>query len=169
MKNKLFIIFIFLLSVLMISAVSADENATENISADINKTDSIQEDIGDVKDVSADENSSKISDAGETSQITSSNVTGYSSFKTTVSAKLTSNNVPLVSKSVKILINNVTYTKTTDSDGKVSVDVTLDKGTYNALFTFDGDGNTSATTATSTITIKQASKTSLKVGDKYIN
>ena len=165
MKNKIFTISLLLLALLAISAVSASENVTDdaysanqdNPEADVLK----QSD--DTCPVMAND-TSKVS-----SQLVSSKVKGYTTFPTTVSAKLTSNGKAISSKPVKILLNKVTYVRTTDNKGIVSLNVMLSKGTYNAVFIFEGDDAINSSTAKSKITIYDAIKTSIKQGDKYIN
>jgi hypothetical protein len=166
--KKTFILLIFLSLIISVAAVSASDNATDVVAENITQDtlDAPQEDVlsdGDIDEVE-DNGSEKAS-----SELSSADVKGYTTFSSTVSVKLTSNGTALASKSVSILINGVTYNRITDSEGKASVSLKLPKGTYAATFTFLGDNMTNSSTATSTITIKDAIKTSLKLGDKDIN
>ena len=54
---------------------------------------------------------------------------------------------PMVNKSVNIIINNITYTRTTDENGTVSMAIRLGSGTYDVTTQVDN------TTAKSTITV----------------
>lgn len=146
-----------------LSAVSATENVTSDSDV-LSETDS--------DELSVLDDEATLSDSGNqtvSSEITSSDVVGYSSFETDISARLTSEGKPLSSKTVKISVADKSYSRTTDSNGKIVLSLDLKKGTYNALFTFEGDGNISSANFTSKITIKDAIKTKLKVGDKDIN
>ena len=178
MKNKILILSIFIMAIFAVSAVSASENITDIVE------DTSDSQIGSDKDiltvgeedtlqneVSSDTVGDNATDAVEktASTITSSKVTGYQSFKTEITFKLTSDNKPLASKKVSILLNGVTYTRTTDSNGEGSLSVSLKTGSYTAKFTYDGDNLTNAATATSQVTVKDPVKTKLKQGDKYIS
>ncbi len=178
MKNKLLMLSIFIVAILAVSAVSANENATDVVSESVGEDMELQEDVS----AGIDDEISQKNDAVEpvkenatvevnktTSTITSSKVTGYNSFETTVTFKLTSDNKPLASKKVSILLNGVTYSRTTDANGEGSLSVNLKTGSYTAKFYYAGDNQTSDATATSTITVKDPTKTKLSLGDKYIN
>ena len=103
------------------------------------------------------------------SVITASNVKGYETFTTTINIKLTSNGTALPSKALKIILNGITYNKNTDANGEVKLNVKLNKGTYTAQITYLGDDLTTNATKTCKVTIGAPVKTSLKLGDKYIN
>ena len=177
--KRILLIFIFLLALVSLSAVSASDNATDIVSDDEN---ALSEDVLEtpVDDVDSDtleqddnidvisENSTEVAEK-TTSQITASDVTGYNTFTTTVKFKLTSDGKPLASRQVSILLNGVTYTRTTDADGQASLDVNLKTGSYTAQFTYLGDNMTSDATATSHVTVNNPTATQLKIGDKYIN
>lgn len=158
--KRMFLMLLVLLAALSVSAVAADENATDMLNAsDV----SLQEDaeiLPDDDDVLEVEKNA--------SMIESSKVKGYESFKTTISLKLTSNDKPLASKTVSILINGVTYKRTTDKNGEALLSLKLKTGTYMARFTYDGDNSTNGTTGKCKVVINDPIKTSLKVGDKYI-
>lgn len=162
--KRIFILFIILLAALSVSAVSADDNMTDIIAEDIVEEPPVEE-VADSQDIISDEGETNQS----TSQITSSKVTGYESFKTTVSLKLTADGKPLASKRVNILLNDKTYSRVTDNEGKASLSLYLNAGTYTAKFTYSGDNMTTGATGTCSVVIKEPVKTSLKLGDKYIN
>ena len=173
--KRLVLLFVLLLAVMSLSAVSA---------ADDNLTDAIGDDVAAdaaLKEVSV-ENDELIRDAAEDlqkngdsdevekeeSQIEASKVKGYESFKTTVSLKLTSDNKPLASKKVTILLNGVNYTKKTDKNGVATLSLKLNKGTYYAKFTYLGDDLTQGAKGKCKVVIKSPVKTKLKLGDKHI-
>ena len=156
--KRIVLLLIVLLAAMSISAVSADENITDVISDDIQQSDEadqLQENISTESNRTA-------------SKIESSNVNGYESFRTTISFKLTSDNMPLASKNVSVLVNKATYVRTTDKNGQASISLNLKAGTYTVKFTYDGDNQTGSAEATSRIVVKNPIKTSLKLGDKYI-
>ena len=185
---------IFTLFILSISAVSADdnlmayddENAVDEVQDILSENQITQESSEDI--VSEDTNDNDVEDEdnededetdgdgdeedGEEkaiSTITASNVKGYESFTTTINIKLTANNTALSSKHIQIILNGVTYNKTTDANGEVKLNVKLNKGTYYAEITYLGDDSTTDATETCKVTIASPIKTKLKIGDKYIN
>ena len=139
MKKKLFILLIILILFSTITAISAEGNDTA------------------VEDTKTD------------CEIISKDTVGYESFTTDIDFKLTSNNTALPSKEVSIDLNGKTYKKTTNSKGSATISVKLNKGTYNVKFSYAGDNYTNPVNFTTKLTIKEAQKTSLKVGDKDIN
>lgn len=174
--KKILILLMVLLALVSLSAVSADENVTDVLEdANDEIADLGESGVGDIlesEDVSpsAQEDLKVISDTNKTtSKITSSKVTGYQTFQTTVSFTLTSDGKPLASKPVSILLNGISYSRTTDAAGKATLSVSLKKGTYNAEFFYAGDNMTTNASATSVVTVKDPVKTKLKVGDKDIN
>lgn len=116
---KKFLILSVLLVLLTLSAVSAAENVTAD-------EDVLAQADGDELKVLEDD--AVISDSANktvSSEITSSDVVGYSSFETDISAKLTSEGKPLSSKTVKISVADRSYSRTTDSDGKIVLSLDL--------------------------------------------
>ena len=150
MKKLLILMIVAFTLLLSLSAVCAEVNETSEAESDVEVI--LQNDT-----------------QKTTSTIQVSDKTGYASFQTNLEVKLSSNNTPLSSKEVKITLNSKTYSKTTDANGKASLDITLNKGTYIVQYYYAGDNITSGASATSKLTIKDAVKTSLKVGDKDIN
>ncbi len=57
---------------------------------------------------------------------------------------LTSGSVPLVKKTVILTVNGKSYTKTTDSNGIVSLTIGLNVGEYTMAYKFDGDSKVNA-------------------------
>ena len=152
--KKLLLLSLLVVMFLALSSVSAEDNLNET------QTSNSIDKISDVQNTTPEKTPS---------QMQVSDNKGYTSFSTTLEVKLTSNNTALASKEIKITVNSKTYTRTTDSNGKASLALTLNKGTYNVQYFYAGDDNTLNTTATSKLTISDAVKTSLKVGDKNIN
>ena len=162
--KRIIILLIVLLAALSVSAVSAEDNLTDVVAEDID-AEPVAAEIDDLEDIVSNE----VETNQSTSQITSSKVTGYESFATTVSLELTADGKPLASKPVSILLNGKTYKRVTDNNGKASLSLYLNAGTYTAQFTYLGDNMTTNATGTCSVLIKEPVKTSLKVGDKYIN
>ena len=184
MKTKILFSLIIILSLISISAVCAEDNATviddinngvgdvppvaTNVSSDdsVGGPDSSSDaNVSDEGDSSGEENQTVI----QNSKISASNVVGYEKFSTGVVVKLTADGRPLAGKNINITLNDVLYKKITDSKGQVTLNVKLTKGTYYASFSYAGDENTSACNGTSKVTVKAPLKTSVKVADKYIN
>lgn len=176
--KMMFILLIFVAMVLSVAAVSAADNATDAVAetADLSLSD-VQEDIPlEAEDAPSDaleaKQSQEIGQDNATAaptKISASKVTGYTTFSNAVSAKLTSDGKALASRHVSIEINGKAYDRITDAGGKVTLNVKLSKGTYTAKFSYAGDNETAPSQTTSTVVIKDAVKTKLKLGDKYIN
>ena len=83
---------------------------------------------------------------------------------------LTSGSVPLSNKEVTLTLNNQVYTKTTDSNGIVSLPISLAAGTYTITYAFKGDSTYNSKSGSSQITVKQRDSTSLTwKSDKSFN
>ena len=74
---------------------------------------------------------------------------------------LTSGTVPLVKKTVVLTVNGKSYTKTTDSNGVVSLNIGLDVGNYTMTYKFNGISKVNAKTGSSSITVKERTSTKL--------
>ncbi len=74
---------------------------------------------------------------------------------------LTSGKVPLVKKTVVLTVNGKSYTKTTDSNGIVSLTIGLNVGKYTMTYKFNGDSKVNAKTGSSSITVKERTSTKL--------
>ena len=169
--KRILLLILITLTLLSITAVSAEDNATlisDEIAVDDEPLaqDTSDEIIGNDTG-GGDESDVEVNKTDST--ITASNVKGYESFTTTVNIKLTSNGTALSSRALQIILNGVTYIKITDANGEVKLKVKLDKGKYTAKITYLGDDLTSNATKTCKITINAPSATKLKIGDKYIN
>lgn len=185
MRKKLLISLFILTLFLAVSCVSAGDasvNATDiGQEMDLPNADAqkITDDVLQSSEDSADAISSDADKLGvsngsasavnKTSKVSASKVSGYSSFPTKFTVKLTIDGKKVAGKKVRIFLNNKTYTRTTDKDGNAVLSICLNKGTYKVDYSYAGDKNTTASKGSSTIAIKQAIKTHLKVGDKFIN
>ena len=74
---------------------------------------------------------------------------------------VTSGSVPLAGKTITLKLNGNTYTKTTDSNGIVSLPINLDTGKYTISYSISKDSKINAKSGSTTITVKDRSKTSL--------
>ena len=185
--RKIIFMLMVLLAIVSLGAVSAADNATDIIADE--SADALAQNVGeDIEDDSLSQDASQNSSLSEDTQdeslaqadsevikaendvkITTSDVTGYESFKSTVSFKLISNDKPLANKKVTIKVDGAYYDKVTDSNGVASVSVNLKKGTYYAKCSYAGDDSTSSATEYCKVTVKAPIKTKLIVGDKNIN
>lgn len=107
--------------------------------------------------------------AQSTSKISASNVNGYTSFPVKFTVNLVIDGKKAVGKRVIISINDKNYTRITDDNGQAFLNIYLAKGTHKVQYFFAGDKNTKASSGASSIIIRDAVKTNLKVGDAYIN
>ena len=157
------------------SAVSAEDNATDVISDDVDQEITGEDIKEDVSAQNMDDNggSDEVIDEApvekQTSKIVSSKVTGYESFATSISFTLTADGKPLAKKPVQVQINQKSYSATTDAKGKATLSLKLKAGTYTATFNYAGDNSTTDAVGTCAVTVKAPTKTSLKIGDKNIN
>lgn len=179
--KRILLLSIILLTLISAGIVSAQDNVTD-IVADDSLNDAVGEELNheelsdessniqakDDEVVLKENSSSNITKA--TSKIQSSSTTGYETFTTTLTFKLTCDNKALSSKTITIKLNGVTYTRTTDNDGKASLDVkNLKTGKYTVEYSYAGDDLTSDASGKSTLTISAPIKTQLQLGDKDIN
>ncbi|WP_405267678.1 hypothetical protein [Methanobrevibacter sp.] len=172
MKNKILIALIIVLSLISISAVCADENVTDgDVLQDtgsemvIDEVDSDANPSGDEIDDSIEENPDVI----QNSTISASDVVGYEKFSTKIVINLTADNQSLAGKSIRVTVNDVSYKRATDSNGQATLNVRLTKGSYDVMFSYAGDENTTPCNGSSKITVKNPLKTTIKVADKDIN
>ena len=127
MFNKKFKIFLIALAfMLSVSAVSA---------ADVNATDDVL--AGDVDEEPPSGNASVLSASEDTitadsnaNYVLDSNNTGSYYSGSDYNVFLSQNDNPVENASVNIKVNGISYNLTTDSDGKASISLDLDAGTY---------------------------------------
>ena len=127
MFNKKFKIFLIALAfMLSVSAVSA---------ADVNATDDLL--AGDVDEEPPSGNESALSASEDTlitdsdaNYVLDSNNTGSYYSGSDYNVFLSQNDNPVENASVNIKVNGISYNLTTDSDGKASISLDLDAGTY---------------------------------------
>ncbi len=74
---------------------------------------------------------------------------------------LTSGSVPLASKTITLKLNGETYTKTTDSNGVVSIPIKLAVGKYTVTYTNKADSKINSKTESSNITVQKRTASSL--------
>ena len=170
--KRILLLFIVLLAIASLGAVSAEDNATDVV-GDEAGAETLTQDIAEVNisDDGADEVLSQdedVPDEKAASSITSSNVNGYESFNSVLTFKLTSDNNPLANRAVSINVNGATYNRNTDANGVATLSVGLKVGSYTATCYYAGDNATSNATGTCTVTVKAPVKTKLKQGDKNI-
>lgn len=168
MKNKLVVILIVILALMSVSAVFAGENMTSDVqSGTSDEMVAIEVNVSDDLHVESEPVVSEV--VKKNSSITSSNVIGYETFSTRVVVELSTENQSMASRQVNVTINKVLYQKKTNDNGQVILNLKLAKGSYKASFSYAGDEHTKACNGTSTITIKNPIKTTIKVADKNIN
>ena len=158
MRNRIIFCFIILLTLfLSVSVISASENVTcDNLTSDCNDLMSVEE-MGHEYGVDGNRSSAEISAANKTS---------YVDYSDKFTVTLTSNGTGLANKTVRITLDNVEYNETTDINGKATIDFKLKAGTYDIVFSFDGDDNYTACNGTAKLTVSSDLKTSLKLIDK---
>lgn len=154
--KRLFVILLIALTLISVSAVSAEDNLT---------------DVSDQSDIVAvgEDDLVDTEPVKYNSTISAKPATGYESFSTEFTVNLTGNGEKLVGMPVKITINNVDYDKKTDDNGLVVLKIKLKQGTYNAYYSFEGSDNYTSSNGTSKITVKAPAETILKQADSNIN
>ena len=83
--------------------------------------------------------------------------------------QLTDNNVPLSDKQVSITIHGASYTRTTGVDGRTSLNINLEPGSYPTTITFSGDSVYNPTTKSVVVRVIRNDKkqTVVKEADHY--
>lgn len=156
--RKLIIALIMVMALMSMSFVSADENLTDSLDnfsvADDSLIDNYHVYNGTPK---------------QNTSISTSEVVGYETFTTDIIVSLNAGNESLGSRSIGIVLNNVTYERVTNATGQASLSVKLAKGFYNFTFSYAGDENTTSCSGTGNVTIESPKKTTITVADKYIN
>ena len=153
--KRLLIFPIFLLILLSVGFVSANENVTDEFSLGDETAIQDSEDYILSEDI-VDE--PEIEPAPEITVIEAKNVkTYYKEDVKLISYLKDSNNQPISNKMVSIFINNKVYNRLTDNDGKVVLKLNLKPNTYAATISFGGDENYTASIAKAIVTVKKAS------------
>ena len=161
MKNKIFFCFIILLTLfLSVSAISASENMTcDNLaSVDENEVLGNETDLDNIEDV---KNKSS-------TDIVANDKVSHVDYEDEFTVTLNSNGTALANKTIMITLNNVTYNKTTDSNGQASINFKLKAGVYTVSYSFEGDENYTSSSGTSTLTVDSDLVTYLNVYDNDI-
>lgn len=165
MKCKVLMFLIIILTLfLAISSISANENVTDIITADENMDGAVNFDENFNSSVLQDD-ASKNTDKAQTN-ITAPDVVTYNDVESKFTVTLSSNNTNLANKSIKIILNDKTYERFTDSNDMASIDFKLKTGTYFVRFSFSGDENYTEASGNSTITVNPNIVTYLKVVNK---
>ena len=150
MKSRIIFCFIVLSTLfLAISAISASENIT---------CDNSTLTVADNCEILSEDNRNA-------TEFSAENKVSYADYNDNFAVKLTSNGKGLAGKHVIITLNNVSYNKTTDSNGQVSINFKLKFGSYKVKYSFEGDENYSPSNGTSKLTVSSHIPTSLSVVD----
>ena len=171
MKNKLLIV-LMLVFLFSITAVNAQENVTDNIGVDEAPNELTQEVDNSYVSLNTDNSNDNVLEAKNSKTNTTVSATSsgkYAQFNTVVKVKLAAKDTPLKNQDIKLNLNGVNYNEKTDSNGIASFTVKLNNGTYTAKYSYGGDSKYAPSSGSLKLTIKNPIKTTLKVGDKYIN
>lgn len=147
MKNKIILI---LLSIVIVFATFNTASALDlnTTTADIDTSDN-----QDTSNITEHDNI-VIGNSSTDTVLTSNNLTKYYGESGTYSVVLTdSNNNPLVNQYIKIMINSVTYIRTTDENGTASLNINLYPGQYGVTSTFSGNSNYSSSTVNGNVLV----------------
>ena len=157
MKNKIIFCFIIFLTLfLSVSAISAEDNVTcDNLTFSADDSNEI---------LASGEDANRSS-----TEIVAEDKVSYVDYDDEFTVSLTSNGTGLANKTVTISLNDVIYNKTTDSNGKASINFKLKTGVYIITYSFEGDGNYTPSNGTSTLTVNPDLMTSISVVDENIN
>lgn len=165
--RKSIVFLILTLALISLSAVCAEENATDS-DVGVMGDDCVLAEVSN-SEITANDSDEDAEIIKSDSEISASSVTGYEGFSTKFTLTLTSNGTALAFRNVTVSINGNDYIKTTDSSGNASLSVSLVKGSYIAKCYFAGDNATNPSNATANVTVKSPIKTHFKVVDKDIS
>ena len=92
------------------------------------------------------------------------NTTDFSSDEYTITL-VDINNKAIAGRKVTFLLNGITYTRTTNSNGTASIPVSLAVGSYDVTISFAADNDYLQTTATNKITVVEGTKAEIVASD----
>ena len=159
MNKKLIISFLILTLVLLIGAVSAEDNIHVEKSGDANSSEvGISNDFGEIKQQTSKPISLTSSNKLKVS-LKASDIKMYYGDGTKFRVTLKDNKNNAIKKvKVKIDVNGKSYTKTTDSKGVAFLNLNFASGTYKLTTTYDGSKNFAKQSIKNTVTIKSTIK-----------
>ncbi|MBQ2665725.1 hypothetical protein [Methanobrevibacter sp.] len=148
--NKLLIFPILLFMLLSMGFVCANDNITEDVSLN-------DEAVLQYSDDYLNDSSQIMEEFSQGTKIQAESIKAYyKDDAEMVSYLKDSNNQPLFNKKLSISINDKTYNKFTDEDGKVVLKLNLLPGTYAATIKFEGDDNCSSSIANAIVKVNKA-------------
>lgn len=169
MNKKINTLFFILIFIFLISAVSAANNENETVTS-IEKTDQdlckISVENENTEKLESAKNDEILSASQNTkvvkkkTTLTAPNVKMYYKDGTKFTAALKYGKKSIQNAKIQIKINGQTFTRTTDSNGKVYLNINYNSGTYSVLSTCLGNSEFEGSTAKSTVTIKSTVKCS---------
>ena len=95
------------------------------------------------------------------SKIAGSSYVAYVGIKNPYTVKLSTGGIKMPDKKVIFKINGKTYTRTTDSNGKATLNIDVPKGTYTIRYSFKGVTNAKSASGSAKITVKKGVPTSI--------
>ena len=95
------------------------------------------------------------------SKLTGSSYVAYVGIKNPYTVTLTTGGVKMPNKKVIFKINGKTYTRTTNSNGKATLNINLAKGTYTIKYSFNGVTNAKSASGSAKITVKKGVPTKI--------
>ena len=159
--NLVLIVLVFMLSLCAVSA--ADSNATDDI--EINEVDE-EPPSGVIDDLSTQDLAADLPEDSGNYTLSGNDVNMYYKGKANYEVVLSSNNQPVNNVSIIVKINGVTYNKTTDSNGKISIPLSLNTGSYSVFASYGNLTSKNIVKVLPVITAKNVVKT-YKSSQKY--
>lgn len=141
-KKSVYILLIFLILIVSLSFVSAQENTTDVVKDKVEYS----KNIGDFNNASSSVDTHIEIDTGDYYYKDKNTLVGY--LKDT-------NGSAIKNKQLDIFLNGNHYIKTTDNSGKISLPLNLKPNTYILKIKFVGDENYTANTANSIVKVKK--------------